>query len=194
MKYFTSKLDSWRKRIKVTGIILPMLALMITAGCVSHPAASTIQSWPTQPPKGYAMLMVYWNQGFWLQPGYGGMSVYMDNVDAFKLHIDHYTWIYVSAGQHTLSTKWGQKIFGINMLHGLDEERVMTFEDGKNYYLKLRCWEKDYYAYSRIFVSLDLVTEQSAKTQAAICWFSKPLVSQIDDVTNQPESHSSNIK
>ncbi len=70
------------------------------------------------------------------------MSAYIDNVNAFKLHINHYTWVYIGAGQHNLSTKWGRKVFGWNALSGLDSERIVTFKDGKNYYLKLRSWEK----------------------------------------------------
>ena len=84
MKHITSKLDSWLKWIKITALILPMLVLIITTGCVSHPSASTVQSWPAPPPPGYAMLMVFWDQGFWLQEDYGGMSAYIDNVNAFK--------------------------------------------------------------------------------------------------------------
>lgn len=174
--------------------VLPMLVLLITAGCVSHPSASKLQPWPTRPPTGYAMLMIYWNQIFWLQNGYAGMSVYIDNVNAFKLHLNHYTWIYVREGKHTFRTKWGRKVFGWDPLASLDAEKVMTFADGQCYYLKLISNEHDYYVYSEINIALAPVSEQRAKNQASTCWFSKTLVSQIDGISNQPQSHISDIK
>jgi hypothetical protein len=191
MKYLIAKLHSWQKWIKVVGQILPMLALIFATGCVvSHPSASTVQSWPSPPPAGYSMLMLYWPQTRWGQAG-GGPSVYIDDVKAFKLHINHYTWIYVRSGQHTFSTVWGSKIFGWNPVSDLNMNKAISLEDGKSYYLRLRNWTSDFsmnpvYTSEKINVAINHVSEQTARKEAGTCWFTKPFVEQIDGALKRP--------
>jgi hypothetical protein len=192
MKYFIKQLKSLHYSLKVIALVLPMLALMLTTGCVSHPSASTVQSWPAQPPTGYSMLMMYWTKTRWDQGG-GGPWIYIDDVKAFKLHVNHYTWIYVRAGQHNFSIMWGFKIFGWNPVNGLNMNKDMSFEDGENYYLRLRNWGDGGMYVEKIYVSLSRVSEQTAKKEATTSWFSKPLVGQIDDVGKQSEATMSSL-
>ena len=190
MKHFADKLDSWLKRIKITLIVLPVLALMV--GCAS-PSASTVQSWPARPPAGYAMLMIYWNKLHWDEAG-GGPSVYIDDQKVLKLHVNHYTWVYVRAGSHTLSTVWGFKIFGWNPLNGLNMKKEFIFADGETCYLKLRNWSNGGMYVQTIYTSLNQVDASTAEKEARTCWFTKPLVNQIDGGTNQPKMPSSDLK
>lgn len=183
MKHFTGKFQSWGMWLKITGLVLPMLA----AGCVSHPSATTVQPWPGPPPAGYSMLMLYWTKTRWDQSG-GGPWIYINNVKAFKLHTNHYSWVYVHAGTNTFSTEWGFKFFGWNPLSGLNMKNDIPFEDGKSYYLRLRNWANDYYYAVKINVEVDQVSEKTANQEAKTCWFTKPLVSQIDGPLKPPEN------
>ena len=134
------------------------------------------------------MLMMYWPKTRWGQAG-GGPSVYFDDVKAFKLPVNHYTWIYVPAGRHTFSTMWGFKIFGLNPLSGLNMKKDIPFEEGHCYYLRMRNWMNNYVYAAKVNVAIDLVNEQTAKKEAGTCWFSKPLVGQIDGAVKQSEKH-----
>jgi|GEM_PF-3058405 len=191
--YYERRNLGFVKWLRVAGSISSMLVVMLITGCVSHPSATTIQSWPNQPPVGYSMLMLYWTQQRWDQRG-GGPWVYIDDVKAFKLHTNHYTWIYVRSGQHAFKTKWGFKIFGWEPLSDLNMNKAMFFEDGKNYYFRLSDWMSDFNAnvfyYSmKINVAISLVNEQTAMKEAGTCWFTKPLVNQIEGVPKESEKH-----
>jgi hypothetical protein len=182
VKSISPYLTSSQKWINVAVLILAMLV----SGCVSHPSSSTVQPWPDPPAAGYSMLMIYWPQTHWDQGG-GGPWFNIDDVKTFKLHVNHYSWIYVRSGQHALSTVWGFKIFGWNPINGLNMNKDITFEDGKSYYLRMSSWAKGAYVIE-IHVALHQVTEEVAKKEAGTCWFIKPLVSKIDGKPEQSVS------
>ena len=133
------------------------------------------------------MLMLYWTKNHWDEMG-GGPSIYIDDVKAFNLHINHYSWVYVRAGQHTFSTVWGFKMFGWNPLNGLNMKKEIHFVDGESYFLKLRNWGNGGFYVEKISTSIIRVTEPIAKKEAGTCWFSKPLVSQIDGALKPSEN------
>ena len=77
-------------------------------------------------------------------------------------------------------------MFGWNPASGLNMHKDFPFEDGESYYLRLNNWANGNYV-ETVNVSLDQVTEQAAKKEAGTCWFSKPLVKQIDSKLKQAE-------
>ena len=183
MKYFIEKLARWRKGILLNGLVLPLLLLVLMPGCAGHPSKTAVQPWPLPPPPGYAMLMIYWTTGDWSEGG-GAGTIYIDDVKTFKMHVNHYSWLYVKAGPHVFRSEWGFKAFNWNPESGLNIKKPMTLQDGKSYYIKMRNWvERDRYAFSyadHIYTTVKMVPEKAAKMEATTCWFHKPLVSRIE--------------
>jgi len=152
-----------------------LLAVLFTAGCVTHPPASLVQPWPTPPPEGYAMLMMYCDNG-----GARGPSVFVDNALTFKMRGDCYSWTYVKAGKHTLRTKW------MMMMGGLNKEIPLELEGGKSYYLKLLVGSKSDPFVVTVQSAMALVPEEIAKEDSRKCWFRKAERAQIDTTGEGP--------
>ena len=111
-----------------------------------------------------------------------GPSVYVDDVQAFKLHWHSYTWVYVRAGDHIIRTKWGIGLGGLNATGNVN------LAAGKNYYLKLTEWDDYYFESEKENVSAALrpVSEEVAIKETVHCDFEKPAVPQID-TAGQPQ-------
>lgn len=159
-----------------------MLALVFSSGCVTHPPASLTQPWPQPPPDGYAMLMMYCDDG-----GARGPAIYIDNALTFKFRGDCYMWTYVKAGNHTLRTKW------VWLFSGLNGESPMQLESGKNYYLKLFVGGSSNPYYTTVRAGIAAVPERVAKSEAPVkCWYRKAELTQID-TTSDPTNKASEL-
>ncbi len=166
-----------------------LLSLVVTAGCVTNPepvvpdsgpaVVSTGPVWPGTAPAGYATVLMYTTR----RSVGSGPSVYVDDVEAFKLHWHSYTWVSVRAGNHVIRTKWGIGLGGLNAAGNVN------LVAGKNYFLKLS-ESDDYYSFSEkedVSESLRTVSEAVALKEAVGCEFRPPMVRQIDSVgTGQP--------
>jgi hypothetical protein len=153
--------------------VLPALAALLMAGCVTHPSASTVQPWPDAPPQGYAMLLMY------RIPVGNPPAIYIDDVMAFKMNGNSYTWVYVKAGEHRFHTKWNF------VLSGLNANRNFTFETGKSYYMKLLFSNDGNPYWMTIRSGIIEVPEEIARKEAATCWYRKPLVLEVNDAAEE---------
>jgi hypothetical protein len=184
MKHFNTKPECFRKSDSKNWMlkgILAALALTLLAGCVTHPPAGLVQSWPAPPPDGYAMLMMYRHM-----TGGGGPKVLIDDTPVFEMRGDCYSWIYVRSGEHRFRT------MGVRMFGNLNFDTQINLAAGHSYYLTL--WERrnNYVYFEQIKSGMWSVTEQFARKKTADCWFSKPLVQQIDTPGKQSEGTTTN--
>lgn len=159
--------------------LLPLLlvTLMTITGCTTTPPALNASvpptpPWPAPPPAGFATILMYTTRSAMGS----GPSVYVDDVQAFKLHWHSYTWVYVRAGDHLIRTKWGIGLGGLNATGHVN------LAAGKNYYLKLTEWDDYYFESDKENVSAALrpVSEEFAMKETVHCDFEKPAVLQID--------------
>ena len=149
--------------------LLPVLTLVLVAGCETPPpSASVVQPWPGPPPAGYSMLMLY-RQG---RPAVSP-SIFIDDVKVLKLEYNSYTWVYVREGRHVIQGKFPFPF------HGLNIGGEAKFEAGHNYYLKFNVWNGGGYPVAKIYSALVPETEPTGTAEAKRCWFHKPLVLQI---------------
>jgi Protein of unknown function (DUF2846) len=139
-----------------------LMALLLSAGCVTHPPPSLVQPWPKPPQEHSALLMMYCDHG-----GARGPSIFVDNELTFKFRGDCYMWTYVPAGKHTLRTKW------VWLFSGLNKEIPMELESGKSYYLKLLVGSDNNPFYTTVRAGIVSVPEEIAESEAKKCWFRK---------------------
>jgi hypothetical protein len=186
MKHFNIKPEYLQKsnskdRDRVLKSVLVGLALSMMAGCASHPPVGLVQPWPATPPDGYAVLLMYRHM-----TGGGGPQVIIDDTPVFEMHGNCYSWIYIRSGEHRFRTK-GVRFFG-----NLNFDMQIYPKAGCSYYLTL--WERrdNYVYFQQIKSGMWSDTEQFARERTADCWFSKPLVQQIDTLGNQSEGTATN--
>ncbi|MDO8493926.1 MAG: DUF2846 domain-containing protein, partial [Deltaproteobacteria bacterium] len=80
------------------------------------------------PPDGYALIYMYRIKA---GAGLRKPTILIDREEVSKLPNNAYTWFYVSAGSHSLQTKWG----AFSDIPGL--EMVVNLAPGETYYLQL---------------------------------------------------------
>jgi len=168
------------------GVLIALLLgfLVLLTGCATPPPALNASvpptpPWPAPPPAGFATILMYTTRSAMGN----GPAVYVDDVQAFKLHWHSYTWVYARAGDHIIRTKWGIGLGGLNATGHVN------LAAGKNYYLKLTEWDDYYFESDKENVSAALrpVSEEFAMKETVHCDFEKPTVLQIDTV-EQPAS------
>lgn len=151
--------------------LLFVTLLTLCVGCVTYPPKDLVQPWPTDPPVGCAMVMVYSTQ-----KGGRGPTVFIDDTELFRIPGISYSWAYVPAGEHAFKTKYWM------MMHGLDMNKKVNFRDGKKYYFKTAMWQGKSPAPGFV-VAIQAATvpvrPERAEAEAKTCWYRKPKTSQI---------------
>lgn len=156
--------------------LLLTLTLLLGAGCATPSPTAQIRPWPLPPPPGYATLFMYSAA----KGPDSGPKVYIDHVRVFKLRWNTYTWVYVLAGEHDISTKWGWGLGGLN------STGPVQFADGKSYNLKLAGYinsqNEGLTETDKVYASFRPVSDDLARVETAACDYQKPRMSEINTI------------